>query len=80
VNWRKCHLDVRLRVIPEPKPQTRAVLDPKVGEILPVIKGHGNLNLLCGNCAAILVEGISEGQIRNMVIHCPICRYYNDVP
>jgi len=80
LNWRESHLDVRLRVIPKPKPQTRAVLEPKVGEILPVIKGYGNLNLLCGNCGAILVEGINEGQIRNMVIHCPICRYYNDVP
>jgi len=73
-------LDVRLRVIPKPKPQTRAILEPKVGEILPVIKGYGNLNLLCGNCGAVLVTGINEGQIRNMVIHCPICRYYNDIP
>jgi DNA-directed RNA polymerase subunit RPC12/RpoP len=73
-------LDVRLRIILKPKPQTRAVLEPKVGEILPVIKGNGSLNLLCGNCGAVLVEGINEGQIRNMVIHCPICRYYNDVP
>ena len=73
-------MDVRLRVIPKPKPQTRAILEPKVGEILPVIKGYGNLNLLCGNCGAVLVKGINEGQIRNMVIHCPICRYYNDIP
>ncbi len=73
-------MDVRLRVISKPKIQTRAVLEPKVGEILPVIKGHGNLNFLCGNCGAVLVEGINEGQIRNIVIHCPICRYYNDVP
>jgi len=73
-------LDVRLRVIPKPKPKTRAVLEPKVGEVLPVIEGHGSLNLLCGNCGAVLVKGIDEGEIRNMVIHCPICRYYNDIP
>ena len=78
-NWRKYHLDVRLRIIPEPKPQTRAILEPKVGEILPVIKGNGNLNLLCGNCDAILIEGIDKGQIRNIVIHCPICRFYNNI-
>jgi hypothetical protein len=64
-------LDVRLRVIPEPKPKTRAVLEPKVGEVLPVIKGYGTLNLLCGNCGAVLVEGIIKGQIRNMVILVP---------
>jgi hypothetical protein len=72
-------LDVRLRVISEPKPQTRAILEPKVGEVLPVIKGNGNLNLLCGNCGAILIEGINKGQIRNIVIHCPICRFYNNI-
>jgi len=80
VNWRKCRLDVRLRVVPKPKPKTRAVLEPKIGEVLPIIEGHGNLNLLCGNCGAVLIKGINEGQIRNMVIHCPICRYYNDIP
>jgi len=73
-------LDVRLRVITKPKPKTRAVLEPKVGEVLPVIQGHGSLNLLCGNCGAVLVKGIDEGEIRNMVIHCPICRDYNDIP
>ena len=78
-NWRKYHLDVRLRIIPEPQPQTRAILEPKVGEVLPVIKGNGNLNLLCGNCGAILIEGIDKGQIRNIVIHCPICRFYNNI-
>ena len=72
-------MDVKLRIIPKPKPKTRAVLEPKVGEVLPVIKGQGSLNLLCGNCGAVLVEGIKGGQIRNIVIHCPICRHYNDI-
>ena len=58
-------MDVKLRIIPKPKPKTRAVLEPKVGEVLPVIKGQGSLNLLCGNCGAVLVEGIKGGQIRN---------------
>ena len=80
MNWRKCHLDVQLKVIPKPQTQMRAILEPKVGDILPVIKGHGTLNLLCGNCGAVLVKGINEGQLRNMVIHCPLCRYYNDIP
>ena len=71
---------VVLRIIPKPKSRTRAVLEPKIGEVLPVIKGAGNMDLLCGNCKAILVEGISQGQIRNIVIHCPICRFYNNVP
>ena len=71
---------VVLRTIPKPESGTRTVLDPKIGEVLPVIKGAGDIDLLCGNCKAILVEGISQGQIRNIVIHCPICRFYNNVP
>ena len=73
-------MDVKLRVINKPKPKSRAILEPKVGEVLPVIKGQGSLNLLCGNCGAVLVKGIDEGQIRNIVIHCPICRFYNNIP
>lgn len=73
-------MDRKLKVIPKPEPNTRTVFEPKVGKVLPVIKGVGNLNLLCGNCDAVLIEGINEGQIRNIVIHCPICRYYNEIP
>lgn len=73
-------MDRKLKVIPEPKPNTRVILAPKVGEVLPVIKGNGNLNLLCGNCGSLLVKGIDEGQIRNIVIHCPVRRYFNEIP
>jgi len=69
----------KLKVIPEPKPETRTILEPKPN-VVPVIKGVGNIDLLCGNCGETLVEGISEGQIRNIVIHCPKCRAYNEIP
>jgi len=68
-----------LKVIPEPKLQTRTVLEPKPG-VIPVIKGAGNIDLLCGNCGETLVEGLREGQIRDIVIHCPKCRAYNEIP
>jgi len=51
-------LDITLKVIPKPKPYTRVVLEPKLGEALPVITGSADLNLLCGNCSTVLVEGI----------------------
>jgi hypothetical protein len=73
----KINLDRKLKIIPEPKPNTRTVF---VGKVLPLIKGVGNLNLLCGNCNAKLIEGIDEGQIRNIVIQCPICKLYNEIP
>jgi hypothetical protein len=70
-------LDKKLKIIPTPQPNTRAVF---VGKVLPLIKGKGNLNLLCGNCNAKLVEGINEGQINNIVIQCPICKLHNEIP
>lgn len=79
IYWER-KMDRKLKIIPKPKPNTRVILEPKVGEVLPVIKGNGNLNLLCGNCNAVLVQGINEGQIRNIVIHCPICRHFNEIP
>ena len=71
---------MKLKVISKPKPYTRVILEPKLGEVLPVIKGNGDLNLLCGNCGTVLVEGINDGQIRDILIHCPICRHFNEIP
>lgn len=70
-------MDRKLKIIPKPEPKTRTVF---TGKVLPFIKGVGNINLLCGNCNAILVKGINEGQIRNIVIQCPICKFYNEIP
>ena len=70
-------MDKKLRIIAEPKPNTRTVF---TGQILPFMKGAGTLNLLCGNCNAKLVEGINEGQIKNIVIKCPICKFFNEIP
>jgi phage FluMu protein Com len=67
-----------LKVIPEPEPNTRAVLAP-APRVSPAIKGTGNIDLLCGKCREILVEGIVEGQIQNIVIRCPKCESYNEV-
>ena len=70
-------MDRKLKIIPKPEPKTRTVF---TGKVLPFIKGVGDVNLLCGNCDAILVKGINEEQIRNIVIQCPICKFYNEIP
>ena len=68
---------IMLKIIPEPKPNTRTVF---TGKVLPFIKGVGNVDLLCGNCKAVLMEGIDDGQVTNIVIRCPICRFHNEIP
>ena len=68
---------IELKIIPKPEPETRTVL---VGKVLPVFKGKGNVDLLCGNCKAILGEDVVRGQIQNIVVQCPICKFYNEIP
>ena len=74
-------MNKKLNIIPEPKPDSVTLLLPKIGERLPLIKFDGDLNLLCGNCNEILVEGLieDEDQILSVVIRCPVCRKYNEV-
>jgi phage FluMu protein Com len=73
-------MNKKLEVIPKPKVDSITLLLPKKGETLPLIKFDGDLNLLCGKCGEILVEGITEdGQIMNVVIRCPACRSYNEI-
>jgi hypothetical protein len=74
-------LNRKLKTIPRPKPDSVTLLLPKKGERLPLIKFDGDVNLLCGNCNEILVEGLieDEEQIMNVVVHCPVCRSYNEI-
>ncbi len=69
----------KLRVIPEPKLGSRTLLLPKEGETLPLFECDADLNLLCGNCEAILAQGIIENQIKSIVVRCPICKAYNEI-
>ncbi len=69
----------KLRVIPEPKSGSRTLLLPKEGESLPLVECNADLNLLCGNCDAVLAEGVLENQIKNIVVRCPICKSYNEI-
>jgi uncharacterized ferredoxin-like protein len=73
-------LNKKLKIIPKPKEGTRTVLVTKAGQGVIYFKGNGDTNLICGNCGTILCENINEGQIRNIVLQCPICRLYNDTP
>ena len=74
-------LNKKLKIIPKPKPDSATLLLPKKGEKLPLIKLDGDLNLLCGNCSEILVEGLNEDedQIMNVIVRCPVCRSYNEI-
>lgn len=69
---------VSLDVIPQPPEGSRAVLMPEKG---PVYIGENpGISFDCGNCGQGLIEGMREGEVRNVVIRCPACGGFNDVP
>jgi len=73
------HIKIPLKIIPEPEPETRTVLILK--GLSPAFRGQGNVDLTCGNCGQVLVEGAGSGfTISNVVIKCPKCGYFNEIP
>jgi len=49
-----------------------AVLVPKKG-LSPVIVGTGVYDVRCGNCGTLIIKGMDEGQVRDLIIVCPKC-------
>ena len=70
-------MEIKLSIIPKPREGSRTVIESNVS---PVFKGEGNVDYICGNCGAILAEKVRQGQIRNIVVHCPKCGQYNEFP
>lgn len=68
-------MEIKLTIISSPREGSRTVIKSKVS---PVFKGEGDMNYICGNCGAILAEKVRQGQIRNIVVHCPKCGRYNE--
>ncbi len=44
------------------------------------VRGAGNTTFVCGRCRTVLIENAYHGQFRNIVIQCPKCDSYNDIP
>lgn len=75
------NVKIPLTVIPEPEPNTRAVL--VIQGDLPAFRGEGNVDFICGNkeCGQILVESVGRGiWMKNLVIRCPKCKSFNEIP
>lgn len=70
-------MKIKLGITPKPPQGTRTVIESKVS---PAFKGQGDTDYICGNCGAILAGKVRQGQIRNIVIHCPNCGQYNEFP
>jgi len=72
--------EIKLNIVPKPLPNTRTVLEFSKDFQGPFFRGEGDIDYICGNCGYVLAEGLKEGQIRNIVVHCPKCGMYNEFP
>jgi hypothetical protein len=73
--------NITLPLIPESTKNTRAVFhQPPSEKPFPFFRGSGPADLLCGKCSFRLGQGIGVGQIKDLVLKCPKCSSYNDIP
>jgi hypothetical protein len=70
---------LKLRVIPEPEPDTRTVFVEEDATNTVFMRGtEADVTWLCGACAAPLLEGVRLNQFANIVLKCGACGSYND--
>ena len=66
-----------LKVIPQSAAESRFVLRLNTNDV--IVKGRSSIDLLCGDCNAVLAEGIAPGQLKDLVLFCNHCGSFNDV-
>jgi DNA-directed RNA polymerase subunit RPC12/RpoP len=66
-----------LKIIRKPGANTRTVL---MRASAPVLTGRGTTTYLCGACGLTLVKHTGRRQLHELVIKCPGCGSYNEVP
>ena len=66
-----------LQVIPQPAEGSAAVLVPSYKGEVPIFKGTGDHDFLCGACRNVVCAGADRGQFIEIVLQCPNCDSYN---
>jgi len=51
-----------------------------IGQVLPALRGEGEVDYLCGFCEAKIVEGVDRGQLQQLAFKCPTCVRYSELP
>ena len=75
----------KMRVLPSmPSPKTHTILLvprelPGEKRLFTYMKSTGNINYVCGLCEHLILEGITEGQVRYIVYECPNCGALNQL-
>jgi len=69
---------IRLRVIPEPDPGTRAVFQKTTGGTLIIVGANTTDSLDCGFCGLPLAAGFAADHLGGLVLQCASCGAFND--
>jgi hypothetical protein len=69
-----------LSIIEKPKKLNRTVIHGHGDKVPPLLVGKGNINHHCGKCGELLAERAWPFSICNIVLQCPTCNAYNDIP
>jgi hypothetical protein len=51
-----------------------------IGEVLPALRGEGDVDYLCGYCGAVIVEAVGRGQLQQLAFKCPRCVRFSEPP
>jgi len=70
-------LTLQLAVIPPPAPDTRAVFITP-GPDTVYFHGEGLVDAVCGQCGAVLTEGVGLNQVEGIVLVCAACGAHNE--
>ena len=60
-----------------PQRVTQAII---ICQVLPALRGEGDVDYLCGFCGAIIVEAVGRGQLQQLSFKCPSCVRYSELP
>lgn len=71
---------IRMKIIEEPDPAHREVVDRGTTDDPVIVRGSGPHSFLCAACGVVLVEGVRFGQLESVSIRCAACGALNAIP
>ena len=84
MNGERVVAKIQMEVIPEPEPNTAAILKLKTPKYFlkdpyALFRGKADTDYVCGCCQTTIVSCIERGQLVNIVLKCANCGSYNIV-
>jgi hypothetical protein len=68
---------MRMTRFAPPQRVTQAII---ICQVLPALRGEGDVDYLCGFCGAVIVEAVGRGQLQQLAFKCPSCVRYSEPP